>query len=107
MCSLKYHLTFLQELFFYINKWAKWHRRPSFPPISAFFFFFLLLRATPAAYDGSLATAQSELQMLAKAMPDPSRVCILHHSSQQHQILNPLSKARGQTHVLMDTSQVH
>ena len=28
------------------------------------------------------------------AMPDPSRVCNLHPSSQQRQILNPLSKAR-------------
>ena len=30
----------------------------------------------------------------------------LHHSSQQRWILNPLSKARDQTHVLMDTSRV-
>ena len=30
----------------------------------------------------------------------------LHHSSWQHRILNPLSKARNQTHVLKDTSPV-
>ena len=30
----------------------------------------------------------------------------LHHSSQQHQILKPLSKARDQTHVLIDTNHV-
>ena len=30
----------------------------------------------------------------------------LHHSSQQRWILNPLRKARDQTHVLMDASQV-
>ena len=35
-------------------------------------------------------------------MPDLSHVCDLHHSSEQHQILNPLRKARGQTYVLMD-----
>ena len=39
-----------------------------------------------------------ELQLLAYttviAMQDPSLICNLHHSSQQHQILNPLSKAR-------------
>ena len=35
-------------------------------------------------------------------MPDVSRVCNLHHSSQQHQILNPLSEARSQTCVLTD-----
>ena len=38
----------------------------------------------------------------ATATPDPSRVCNLHHSSQQRQILNPLSEARDQTHILTD-----
>ena len=41
------------------------------------------------------------------AMPDPSLVCNLHHSSQQRWILNPLSEARGWTCVLMDTNQIH
>ena len=53
---------------------------------------------------------ESELQLpayaTAIATQDPSRVCDLHHSSQQHQILDPLSEARDQTHVLMDTSRV-
>ena len=31
----------------------------------------------------------------------------LCHSSRQHQILNPLSRARDQTYILMDTSQVY
>ena len=31
----------------------------------------------------------------------------LHHSSQQHRILHPLSEARDWTHILMDTSRVH
>ena len=43
----------------------------------------------------------------ATAMPDPSRICNLHHSSWQHQIPNPLSEARNRTRILMDTSQVH
>ena len=30
----------------------------------------------------------------------------LHHSSQQHRIPDPLSKARDQTSILMDTSQI-
>ena len=51
---------------------------------------------------------KSELQLLAystaTAMPDPSHVCNLHHSSCW--ILNPLSEARDRTSVLMDTSQV-
>ena len=52
---------------------------------------------------------ESELQppayTTATAMLDPSRVCNLHHSSQQHQIFNPLNKARDQTHILTDASQ--
>ena len=42
----------------------------------------------------------------ATAMQDLSHVYDLHHSSQLHQILNPLSEARGQTCILMDTSWV-
>ena len=41
------------------------------------------------------------------ATRDPSRVCTLHHSSQQHQIPYALSEARDQTHILIDTSQAH
>ena len=41
---------------------------------------------------------ESELLLLAyataTATPDPSLNCELHHSSQQHWILNPLSEAR-------------
>ena len=43
-----------------------------------------------------------ELQLLgyapATATPDPNIVCDLHHSSQQCQILNPLSEARDWPH---------
>ena len=41
---------------------------------------------------------------IATAMPDPSRVCDLHHSSPQHRILTPWSEARDRTHILMDAS---
>ena len=51
-----------------------------------------------------------ELQLPAyttdTAMQDPSCVCDLHYSSQQHQIPNPLSEARDQTHIPMDTSRI-
>ena len=43
----------------------------------------------------------------ATATQDPSCVCNPHHSSQQCWILNPLSKAKDQTHTLMGTSRVH
>ena len=53
---------------------------------------------------------ESELQLLAcataTATPDASRICDLHHSSWQQQILNPLSEARDRTHIPVDTSWV-
>ena len=49
---------------------------------------------------------ESELQLpaylTATTTQDLSHVCDLHHSSQQHQIPNPLSGARDQTLILMD-----
>ena len=73
------------------------------------FFFFLL---GPHLWDmeGPRLGVESELQLPAYAtdtVPDPSPISDLHHSSWQHQVLNRLSKAKDQTHVLMDTSQVH
>ena len=54
---------------------------------------------------------QSELQLpayiRATATPDQSHVCHLYHSSQQHQIPNPLREARDQTHNLMVPGRVH
>ena len=73
-------------------------------------FFFWLLRAASEAYGGSQARSPSELQLpaytTATSTQDPSHVYHLHHSSRQCQISDPLSKARGQTCVLMDTSQI-
>ena len=43
----------------------------------------------------------------ATATPDLSRIYDLHQSSSQCLILNPLSKTRHQTCILMDTSRVH
>ena len=54
---------------------------------------------------------EPEVQLLtyatATATLDPSQICDLHHSSRQHQILNPLSGAKDWTHILMDTSHIH
>ena len=53
---------------------------------------------------------ESELQLPACATAtttwDPSHVCNLHYSSLQCWIPNPLSEARDQTCILVDTSQV-
>ena len=54
---------------------------------------------------------KSEVQLpaytTATSTQDPSLICDLHHSSQQRQILNPLSEARDQTCSLMDASQIN
>ena len=88
---------------FYLKRY-KYH-----VPLSQFFFFFL----GPHLWhmEVSRLGVKSELQMpaytTATKMLDLSHVCNLQHSSQQFQILKPLSEAKYQTHILMDTSQVH
>ena len=42
----------------------------------------------------------------ATAMPDPSLVCDLHHSSWKCQILNPLREAKGRTCNFVVPSQI-
>ena len=54
---------------------------------------------------------ESELQNMpayttAPATTDSSHICDLCGSSEQHWIFNPLSKAKEQTSILMDTSLV-
>ena len=76
-------------------------------PYPLFFFFFFL---GPHPWHMEVPRSNqscSSRPTPATAMPDPSRVCDLYHSSWQHWILNSPSKARDRTHVLMDTSQVH
>ena len=54
---------------------------------------------------------ESELQLLAYATTTAtlnlSHICDLHCSSQQHRIVNRLSEATNQTHILMDASRVY
>ena len=40
-------------------------------------------------------------------MPDPRHSCKPHHISEQHGVLNQLSKAGDQMRVLTDTTRVH
>ena len=81
--------------------------------LQGFFVCFVFFRAIPAAYESS----QAKGRVRAKA-------AVLHHNhsnvgskllsatcttvhSQQHWILNPLSKTRDWTLILMDTGWVH
>ena len=72
---------------------------------------FVLLGLHPQHMGVPRLGVELELQLLAyataTAMPDPSRVCDLHHSLKQCQTLDPLIEARNRTHILMDTSRVH
>ena len=79
-------------------------------PCTLFFFFFCFFWAAPAVFWGAQAGVELELQLPAytttTATRDLSRVCNLHHSSHQRQILNPLREARGWTCILMDARQI-
>ena len=78
--------------------------------VFCFFFFFGFLGPHPQHKESPSLGVESELQLLAystaTAMPDPSHVCDLHHSSGQCRPPNPLSKARDQTRNLTDTSRI-
>jgi len=73
-----------------------------------FFFFFVFLGPHPWHMEVPRIGVQSELQLPAytTATWDPSRICRLYHSSRQHRILNPLSKARDRTCILTDANQI-
>ena len=92
---------------------------PSSFLLSFFFFFFsffnlffnLLFRAVPAAYGNSQARGQigaaAASLRYSHSNTGSKRICDLHHSSQQCQILKPLSEARDRTWVPMDTCRIH
>ena len=79
-------------------------------PFDLFVFFFFSLGLCPQHMEVPRLGAELELQppayATATAMPDQSHICDLHHSSEQCWILNPLSKTRDQTLILMDSSRV-
>ena len=78
--------------------------------LSFFFLLFVFLGLHPQHMEVPRLGVQSELQLsaytTATATWDPSCICDLYHSSQQHPILNPPSEARDRTCVLMDPSQI-
>ena len=74
-------------------------------------FLFLFFRVTSAAYGSCRGKSQIEATAAGLATAttarDLSRICNPTQSSQQHQILNPLSEARDWTHILMGPSRVN
>ena len=72
-----------------------------------FCFLGLHLRHTEVLRQGVESELHVQVYTTAIATRNPSPVCNLHHSSQQHQILSPLSEIRNQTRVLMDSSWIH
>ena len=76
----------------------------------SFFFFFFFLGPQPGHMEVLRLGVELELWPLAcataTAMPDLSHVCDPHHSQRQHHIPNPLSRARDQTYILVDASQI-
>ena len=67
-----------------------------------YYYYLLFSRAIPLAYGSS--QARGRIRATATATPDLGCVCKLHHSSRQCQILNPLSKSRDRTCVLVNPS---
>ena len=71
-----------------------------------FVLFFCFLGLNPKHMEVQRLGVELQLKLLATAtaMPDPSQVCDLHRSLQQHRIINPLSEARDWTLILMSGS---
>ena len=74
-------------------------------------YLFVFFMAAQAAYGsfqarGRIGAAAASL-CTATATQDLRCICDLHHSSHLSWILNPLTGAWGQTHILMDNSWIH
>ena len=75
-----------------------------------FCLFVLLFRASPMAYGNFQARDPNRAApagLCHSHQEDPSPDCNLHHNSGQRWVLNPMSKARDQPGILMDTCQIH
>ena len=75
-----------------------------------YLFIFVFSRAAPTAYGGSeargLIGAVATSLCQSHSNGGLSRVCDLHHSSQQCRLLNPLNEDRDRTRNLMVPSQI-
>ena len=86
-------------------------RKQRLREVKLIFFSAFFLGLHPLHLEVPRLGVESELQLpayaRATATPDLSHVCDLHHSSRQHQILNPLNGAQDGTCIFMDTSRGH
>ena len=88
-----------------------WDDHTVFPfVVFVFLFVFVFYNHTCGLGKFLVPGVKLELQLpayaTATATLNPSHTCDIYHSSQQCWILNPLSKARDWTRILMETSQV-
>ena len=101
--SVRYWFVFILRFFtFTYFEIYNWH-------CTFFFFPFFLgwrLWCTTVPRLGFKLELQLPAYTTATAMPYLSHICKLHHNSWQCHILNPLSKARDSTCILMDASQI-
>ena len=105
-CALFSFLFFSFFLFFFFPHCTA--RGSGYPYMSFYSFIWLHLWHMEVPGLGVKSELQLQAYATATAMPDPScLICNLHHSSRQCQILNPLTEAKDQTCILMDTSHVH
>ena len=92
-----------------VSTFSKFHFRSEIC-LFVCFFSFCFLGPHPRHMEVLRLGVKSEVWLpayaTAIATQDPSCICNLHHSLQQHQIFNPLSEARDQTRNLTVTSQI-
>ena len=93
-----------------VGRWNVSHSAVSWLGLHILFYFIAFLGPHVQHMEVPRLEVEWELQLLAyttaTAMPDPSHVCNLHHSSWQRWILNPLIRAIDQTHILMDANWI-
>ena len=109
--SAFYSLSFLLKCHYFCRVFLNYINICS-PNLDFFFFFLVSLVLHPWHMEVPRLGVQSEPQLLAHAtatataMPDPSRVCDLHHSPWQYWILNSSSEVRDRSYNPMVTNQI-
>ena len=93
---------FLQEVLWFIVLAFTFRSMIHFE-LTLFFFFFSFYPHFLGPYPRRMESSQARGQIRATARWDPSHIYNLHHNSRQCQIPDPLSQARNETCILLDT----